>query len=1130
MRFSNLSIRWQLAAVSAALVCVPAIVLGALSYRSAARATHDQVAADIAQRANEIVLFLDAVKREIASQHEAADEIAGRMVRAQAEALQEMVRHHPGTDADLAETIGKIDVGKSGYVWIANDEGTLLHTRSKQLVGKRLIDMPDAEGNSVFPALFEKAKHLGPDEVGEVVYPWRNPGETEAREKIVGFFSLPERHWVLGVGAYTDEIADLGFAARRLEALKSDLAAMLVGKTGYVYVLDAEGHYVVSAGRKRDGERIWEAKDASGNLFIQRIIHEADAMGPRKVGLTRYPWQNKGEAAPRMKIVAFTKYDTWGWYIGVGAYEDEFLDGLVRIRHAVLAVMGTAVPIGVAFAFWFATSWTRLFRTLARHLQRVADGDLAPLDGTTLPGGRNELGQMSCALAGMLEGLRTLVGSVRSNVDSQFNAITGLSASAEEVSTSMSQVSQAVADMSRSAHTVAEASEQCQRVSARTQEHAATGSSAAEAARRQMQVISDTTKRSGERIATLQTKSNEVGSIVNTISAISHQTNLLALNASIEAARAGEAGRGFAVVAGEVRGLAEASSRASAQIAELIAGIQHEVGNAIEVIGTNCTHVAEGERAVHEALIAFEAIPALVAEVDQALGQMKGLTFTNASGAEEVSASTGEVARAMDEVNRTSQQLSLGADSLRSLVSRFNLDDASHAPLAAAIAARPESSGASASLPPSAGAHWGHGQRASSHAHASLATLALAFLAVAGAAHAEGTAAGAPPPTPEACPAPPPATPGGFQVPGTSTVLTLGGYVKLDMLWSSQSVGGAGGSNTGDQFLLPGTIPVDPPKGESGEITFHPRQSRLFMRSDTPTDWGKVTTYAEVDFYAFQAPGDERVGNGYSPQIRHAYGRVGPLLAGQTWSTFMTPCNLPDVNDFVGPVAATFVRQPQMRWTQPLGPVSVDVAVESPETTLRDPDGKRQTPDDDRLPDFVLRVGTSGAWGEVAMAGLLRELRSSGTVVAGVEDTAIAGGFNIAGKVATWGKDDVRFSLEWGQGIGRYVGLNVFDDASVDVAGHIAAIPVYGGFAAYRHVWTETLRSSLVYGYLTADPDPGSVPASTSREVQSVHVNLLWNPVTPFTIGPEYIWASRQLESHASGHLDRFELSARFAF
>lgn len=79
---------------------------------------------------------------------------------------------------------------------------------------------------------------------------------------------------------------------------------------------------------------------------------------------------------------------------------------------------------------------------------------------------------------------------------------------------------------------------------------------------------------SAERVTEMNSRSTEIGRIVQTIEDIAEQTNLLALNAAIEAARAGELGRGFAVVADEVRKLAEHSSQATKEITTLIRSVQ----------------------------------------------------------------------------------------------------------------------------------------------------------------------------------------------------------------------------------------------------------------------------------------------------------------------------------------------------------------------------------------------------------------------------------------------------------------------------------------------------------------------------------------------------------------------------
>ena len=110
--------------------------------------------------------------------------------------------------------------------------------------------------------------------------------------------------------------------------------------------------------------------------------------------------------------------------------------------------------------------------------------------------------------------------------------------------------------------------------------------------------VAESTKVSGEAVAevrradstisTLVTAAEQIGDVVKLIQNIAGQTNLLALNATIEAARAGEAGKGFAVVASEVKNLASQTARATEEIAQKIATVQHASGetvNAIREIG-----------------------------------------------------------------------------------------------------------------------------------------------------------------------------------------------------------------------------------------------------------------------------------------------------------------------------------------------------------------------------------------------------------------------------------------------------------------------------------------------------------------------------------------------------------------
>jgi len=87
-----------------------------------------------------------------------------------------------------------------------------------------------------------------------------------------------------------------------------------------------------------------------------------------------------------------------------------------------------------------------------------------------------------------------------------------------------------------------------------------------------------------------------MSSIVQLIGDITGQINLLALNATIESARAGEAGRGFAVVASEVKNLANQAKQATDKIGAEIGnlnGISSDVVGALTAIKGAIQSVSE---------------------------------------------------------------------------------------------------------------------------------------------------------------------------------------------------------------------------------------------------------------------------------------------------------------------------------------------------------------------------------------------------------------------------------------------------------------------------------------------------------------------------------------------------------
>ncbi|WP_423213709.1 methyl-accepting chemotaxis protein [Pseudomonas viridiflava] len=119
-----------------------------------------------------------------------------------------------------------------------------------------------------------------------------------------------------------------------------------------------------------------------------------------------------------------------------------------------------------------------------------------------------------------------------------------------------------------------------------------------------------------DEIEALNTKTANIGQILEVITGISQQTNLLALNAAIEAARAGEAGRGFAVVADEVRSLAHRTQESASQVQEMIEQLQSGAREAVAIMTDSQRESIETVGIANQAVASLESVSVRIGEID----------------------------------------------------------------------------------------------------------------------------------------------------------------------------------------------------------------------------------------------------------------------------------------------------------------------------------------------------------------------------------------------------------------------------------------------------------------------------------------------------------------------------------
>lgn len=333
------------------------------------------------------------------------------------------------------------------------------------------------------------------------------------------------------------------------------------------------------------------------------------------------------------------------------------------------------------------------------------------------------------------------------------------------------------------------------------------------------------------------------------------------------------------------------------------------------------------------------------------------------------------------------------------------------------------------------------------------------------------------------------------------TSVTISGYVKGDFYIDSNK-------DMGKALWAPSIALDDEDDGtEDGAVGAHANQSRIRFGTGTDTDFGALNTVLEGDVW------------GGVLRLRHAYGQLGPVLAGQAWSLLADENTFASTVDFNGPIGEIFHRRAQLRLSLPMGEGFTGQAAVEP------------SDESNEVPTFLAAVRYSAAWGAVNLAG------AAGRADDGDQNVTATGlhfgaHFNVSGGTQVMGT----FNMTRG-----FNGL-IFggsDGTVMDASGNLEAQETLGGMAGVSHSWTDSIRTGAYLGWVNNNTAGGVTAAEvpgTDKELYTLHVNVFWSPVPAANIGFEVLHGWREIYPKADptaateGEATRFQIGVQYSF
>nr|WP_122420315.1 methyl-accepting chemotaxis protein [Pseudomonas viridiflava] len=390
-----------------------------------------------------------------------------------------------------------------------------------------------------------------------------------------------------------------------LETLVKMISSLRLHNEGYAFLVDANGRILVHPDASLAMKTLAEVYPVSTPRLSQEL--------------------SESEFAGKTQILTFAHVNglpSVDWYVGVAMDKSKAYAALSEFRNSAIVATVVAVVLIIGLLGMLLSVLMRPLNLMGRAMHDIAAGE-GDLTKRLVIQSQDEFGYLGNGFNLFVERIHDSMREVASST-TQLNevALRVVSASNSSMLNSDQQanrtnsVAAAINELGAAAQEIAQNAARASGHSSDARTLASNGQEVVGKNIAAMNRLSSRISGASDEIEALNTKTANIGQILEVITGISQQTNLLALNAAIEAARAGEAGRGFAVVADEVRSLAHRTQESASQVQEMIEQLQSGAREAVAIMTDSQRESIETVGIANQAVASLESVSVRIGEID----------------------------------------------------------------------------------------------------------------------------------------------------------------------------------------------------------------------------------------------------------------------------------------------------------------------------------------------------------------------------------------------------------------------------------------------------------------------------------------------------------------------------------